>query len=307
MSDESTAPEPTPGTRPVVVGVDGSDGALDAVNWAAVEAHRRAAPLRVVTAFAWAPERGHPGLREHYRADLLQRAREHLRTGAVTVAERAVSGLRVCAEVVVGPPIATLYEESRRAQLLVLGNRGLGGLGGLLVGSVAVGLSAHAACPVVVVRGEDRDPLSPRPVVLGVDGSPTSEAATAFAFDAAAARDAPLVAVRTVPDSTIDARIAPLIDWDAVLDTQRTLLTEHLGGWADKHPDVALTPVVVRGGAATALVERSRAAQLVVVGSRGRGGFAGLVLGSVSHGVLHHSHCPVAIVRPDTAGAGGPA
>jgi nucleotide-binding universal stress UspA family protein len=293
------APDP----RPVVVGVDGSDSALAAVRWAAVEADRRAAPLRLITAFAWKPDRGHPGLREHYREQLLERTRHHLLEDAVTAAERAVTGLRLTSEVIVGFPIATLYEESRRAQLLVLGSRGLGGVAGLLAGSVAVGLSAHAACPVVVVRGDDRDPLSPRPVVVGVDDSDSGEAAIAFAFDAAAARKVPLVAVHTWADTVVDPQVGALIDWDALEADQRSMLSERLAGWSAKHPDVPVTQLVARGGAAHALVEQSRSAQLVVVGSHGRGNLTGLLLGSVSHAVLHRGHCPVAVVRPESTQA----
>jgi nucleotide-binding universal stress UspA family protein len=176
----------TSGARPVVVGVDGSEGALEAVRWAAVEAGRRGAPLRVVTAFSRAPER-RPGRVEHYREELLERTRRRVLAGAVAVAERTEPGLPVSAELLVGFPIGTLLQES---QLVVLGSRGLGGLSGLLVGSVAVGLAARAACPVVAVRGGDRDPRSPEPVVVGVDRSADGDAALAFAFDAAASRGA---------------------------------------------------------------------------------------------------------------------
>jgi nucleotide-binding universal stress UspA family protein len=283
-----------------VVGVDGSESALQAVRWAAVEADRRGTALRVVTAFGWPPERGHPGLGEHYRQELLERARRHVLADSVAVAERTVTGLPVSGELVVGFPLATLHAQSRDAQLLVLGSRGLGGLTGLLVGSVAVGMAAHAACPVVVVRGEDRDPQSPEPVVVGVDRSSTSDAALAFAFDVAAARGVPLVAVHAWGQLVLDPQIAGLIDWPALAEEERDVLAERLRPWTAKYPDVPVSQVVVRDSAAPVLVERSGSAQMVVVGSRGRGNFTGLVLGSVSHALLHRSHCPVAVVRPDT-------
>jgi nucleotide-binding universal stress UspA family protein len=185
----------------------------------------------------------------------------------------------------------------------VLGTRGLGGLTGLLVGSVAVGLAAQAACPVVVVRGVDRDPHSTDPVVLGVDGSPTSEAATAFAFAAAADRKVSLVAVHSWNLTLVDPQVNGLIDWAALAEDERALLSGRLAGWVEKYPEVPVVEVIARDGAAHALVEQSKNAQLVVVGSRGRGNLAGLVLGSVSHAVLHRGHCPVAVVRPDTATA----
>ncbi|HZG90280.1 MAG TPA: universal stress protein, partial [Pseudonocardia sp.] len=218
---------------------------------------------------------------------------------AKAVAAQAEPDLQVSPEVLTGMPVGVLTEQARGAQLLVLGTRGLGGLAGLLVGSVAVGLAAHAACPVVVVRGEVREGRSELPVVVGVDGSPTSEAAVAFAFDAAAGRGVPLVAVHTWAQTAFDAEVAAMIDWDAVARDEQEVLAGRLAGWGQKYPDVEVRPVVARDGAAHALVEQSRTAQLVVVGSRGRGNAAGLLLGSVSHGVLHRSRCPVAVVRPD--------
>lgn len=286
--------------RPVVVGIDGSDSALRAVVWAAREAVRRHVRLRVVTAFAWTPDHvvGQPGLGERYRDRMLQVARRSL-AAAEETASRAEPALDVETQLEVGAPIGVLGSEARRAQLVVLGDRGLGGLAGLLMGSVAVALAAHAACPAVVVRGERRQDEGP--VVVGIDGSPVSEAALAFAFDAAAGRGAELVAVHAWWPTTFDHALGPLLDWEAVAAEENAVLAERLAGWAQKYPDVAVRRVVVRDGAARALVDASRQAQLVVVGSRGRGNATGLLLGSVSHGVLHAAHCPLAIVRPETA------
>jgi nucleotide-binding universal stress UspA family protein len=141
-------------------------------------------------------------------------------------------------------------------------------------------------------------------VVVGVDGSPTSEAALAFAFEAAATRGVSLVAVHTWWDLFVDPTMAPLPDWDAIEVDEREVLAERLSGWGEKYPDVPVQRLVERDQPAHALVEQSLRAQLVVVGSRGRGNFAGLVLGSVSHAVLHRAHCPVAVVRADSGGAG---
>ncbi|WP_214401426.1 universal stress protein [Pseudonocardia lacus] len=287
------------GRRPVVVGADGSDSALEAVRWAAVEARRRETGLRVVTAFGWAPDHHHSGRTERYRHELLERTRRHVLAGATRVAERTVDGVPISAELVIGFPVRALHERSRDAQLLVLGSRGLGGLSGLLVGSVAVAMVAGADCPVVVVRGEDRDASSPEPVVVGVDGTPMSEAALGFAFAAAAARRVPLVAVHTFGDLVLDPQVAALIDWEALAEDARAVLADRLRPWTEKFADVEVRRVVVRGPAGRVLVQESAKAQLVVVGSRGRGNLAGLVLGSVSHAVLHRSHCPVAVVRPD--------
>jgi nucleotide-binding universal stress UspA family protein len=290
---------PRPG-RTVVVGVDGSEPARRAVQWAAQEAVRRRLPLRVVTAFEWLRGQpiGHVGLGDSYREIMHGVARRQL-AEAVELAEQAQPALEVQSQLVVGFPIPVLTAVARQAELVVIGDRGLGGVTGLLLGSVAVALAAHAACPVVVVRGEAEAPDPSAPVVVGVDGSPTSEAALAFAYEAASTRNVPLVAVHTWWDLLVDPTMAPLLDWDAIENDEREVLAERLAGWGEKYPDVRVQRLVARDHPAHALVEQSLRAQLVVVGSRGRGNVAGLVLGSVSHAVLHRAHCPVAVVRPD--------
>lgn len=295
---------PRPG-RTVVVGVDGSESARRAVRWAAQEAVRRGLPLRVVTAFEWVHGEpiGHVALGRSYRDIMLGVARQQL-ADAVRVAENEQPALDVQPQLVVGFPIRVLIAEAQRAELVVIGDRGLGGVTGLLIGSVAVALAAHGECPVVVVRGEADAPDPTAPVVVGVDGSPTSEAALAFAFEAATARGVPLVAVHTWWDLLVDQTMAPLLDWDAIENEEREVLAERLAGWGEKYPDVRVQRLVMRDRPSRALVEQSMRAQLVVVGSRGRGGAAGLLLGSVSHAVLQRAHCPVAVVRPEPAAAG---
>ncbi|HEY4420169.1 MAG TPA: universal stress protein [Pseudonocardia sp.] len=288
--------------RTVVVGVDGSESALDAVRWGAAEAARRNVPLRLVTAMAWNQDHvvGRVGLGGDYREIMLGAARRQL-AEASAVAEEGAAGRRVEQQLVVGFPVPVLREESRRAQLLVLGDRGYGGLSGLLVGSVAVAMAAQAECPVVLVRREDDEPLEDRlrPVVVGVDGSEISEAALAFAFHAASARGVPLVAVHAWQDLPVDPAMAQMLfDTDAVEADECEVLSERLAGWGEKFPDVRVQRVVTRDRPARALVDESRRAQLVVVGSRGRGAAAGLLLGSVSHAALHRAHCSVAVVRP---------
>jgi nucleotide-binding universal stress UspA family protein len=285
---------------PVVAGVDGSECALQAVRWAAAEAARRRLPLRLVAAHTWPLGGfvGDPGLGVDPRAVLRDAVLGHLAAAATAAAEVA-PGVPVERADVEGDPAVVLAGESERAALVVLGDRGLGGFTGLLLGSVAVALCARAACPVVVVRGVEADPAAPRtdPVVVGVDGSPGSEAAVAFAVDAAVRRGVPLVAVHAWRDVLVDATMAPLVDWDAVETDEREVLAERLAGTRAEHPDLVLKKLVVRDRPARALVDESRGAQLVVVGSRGRGGVQGLLLGSVSQQLLHHAHCPVAVVR----------
>jgi len=256
--------------------------------------------LRLVSAFSWTtsdhPVR-HDGRVAQYRDQLLEAARHRL-SRAARIAEDTSPGIETAPQVEIGAPIEVLGSEARRAQLLVLGDRGLGGVTGLVLGSVAVALAARGACPVVIVRGETRN--TDGPVVVGTDGSPVSEAALGFAFDAAAVRGAELVALHAWSPTAVDKALEPMMDWDAVADEEDAVLAERLSGWGQKYPQITVRRSVVRDGAARALVDASRGAQLVVVGSRGRGNAAGLLLGSVSHGVLHAAHCPVAIVRPGT-------
>jgi nucleotide-binding universal stress UspA family protein len=284
--------------RPVVVGVDGSGSAYRAVEWAAAEATRRGVPLRLARAFSWTTS-DHPtrqsGRVAQYRDQLLEIARQQV-ARAARIAEDTCPGIETATQVEIGAPIEVLGSEARRAQLLVLGDRGLGGVAGLVLGSVAVALAARGACPVVIVRGETRN--TDGPVVVGIDGSPVSEAALGFAFDAAAVRGAELVALHAWSPTAVDKALERVLDWDAVADEEDAVLAERLSGWGQKYPQVTVRRSVVRDGAARALVDASHGAQLVVVGSRGRGNAAGLLLGSVSHGVLHAAHCPVAIVRP---------
>jgi nucleotide-binding universal stress UspA family protein len=286
--------------RAVVAGVDGSECGLQAVRWAAAEASRRHLPLRLVAAHAWPSGGlvGDPGLGVDYRAVLRDVVVGHL-AAAGAEALQAAPGLEVEQVEVTGYPEPVLQAESARAEMVVLGDRGLGGFTGLLIGSVAVAVTARASCPVVVVRGPEPD-RTPQlePVVVGVDGSPTSEAAVAFAFEEASLRHVPLVAVHVWRDLLVDPTMAPLLDWDAIEADEREVLAERLAGWSQKYPDVSVRRLVVRDRPAGALVEESGRAQLVVVGSRGRGGFQGLLLGSVSQALLHHAHCPVAVVRP---------
>lgn len=282
--------------RAVVVGVDGSQRALRAVCWAAAEAASRQAPLRIVTVYR--PYRdgkgGEPGRRAR---DLALGHATAACAEAAQVAERAHPGMPVQRQLVVGSPVPVLDAQARTAAVLVVGDRGTGGVAGLSLGSVAAAMGTRAVCPVVVVRGED-EPDASRPVVVGVDGSSTSDAALTFAFEAAAAHGVALAAVHTWCEF-LATPIAALGDREAIDAAERERLDERLAGWRAKHPTVAVHLDVQRDFPAHALTARSRAAQLVVVGSRGRGWLAGLVLGSVSHTLMHRAHCPVAVVRPE--------
>jgi len=281
--------------RTVIVGVDGSEEALRAVRWAVPEARRRQATLRLVTAFAWTDDRmvGWPGLGQAAYGERLRAAAEHDLAAAASVAAQLDPDLPVEQDLVLGFPGGVLVDQARGAELLVVGDNGRGRLGSVLAGSVAVGVAAHAACPVVVVRGVEPQPDERLPVVVGIDGTPLSEAAVAFAFEAASARRAPLVAVHT----WVGPLIAELVDWQSAAVESEESLAERLAGWGAKYPDVHVQRVVARTSAARALLDQAARAQLVVVGCRGHGEMAGLLLDSVSNALVHAAACPVAIVR----------
>jgi len=227
--------------------------------------------------------------------------REHLATAA-ELAREIAPGPEIEREVLVGGTVrGALRLETRRAGLLVLASRGRGGFAGLRLGSVVLGVASGAECPVVAVRPTS-DPDGP--VVLGVDGTTDTEPAVGVAFEEAARRKAPLVAVHAWIDAVLDPFLIPHVDWPGVRDEQVKAVADRLAGWAEAHPEVAVEIVVVPDAAARELVARSAGAALVVVGSRGRGRSAKALLGSVSQVVLQHAECPVALVPPDAGDAG---
>jgi nucleotide-binding universal stress UspA family protein len=292
--------------RPVVVGVDGSERALDAVRWAAGEAQAIGAPLQLIAALGYAADyaRSPRGAGGNFYKFVVEDSQRDL-NAAMAVARVVAPDLEVSQLMRDGHPATVLASESSRAALLVLGHRGRSGLPGLFAGSVAVALAATASCPVVVIRESATGPGSAhRPVVLGVDGSETDEAAIEFAFGAAARRGAPLVAVHAWLDYVVDSAYTELVDWDALQGEEEAFLAQRLAGWSAKHPEVAVRRVLVRDRPAYALLDHSAGAQLLVVGSRGRGAVSGTLLGSVSQAVLHHAPCPVVVVRPDVGGTG---
>jgi nucleotide-binding universal stress UspA family protein len=232
--------------------------------------------------------------------------RDWLRASGQEVIDRAVDracarapDVVVSAEMVPGGPARALTGAARDAGMVVIGAHGAGGLTGLLLGSVALQVASHAPCAAIVVRS--LEPEVNREIVVGVDGSPTCTGAIGFAFEEAALRMARLRALLawTHPTSAGPGDVQPLVyDVEVVSGDEERLLVECLAGWQEKFPDVEVVHGVVQARPTRALAGASAGADLLVIGTRGRGGFTGLVLGSVGHAMLHHAHCPVAVVPP---------
>jgi nucleotide-binding universal stress UspA family protein len=277
---------------PVVVGVDGSTRSIGALRWATDEAARRRRPLRVAHALSSDdPE--------------LVAAAKSIVDDAVARAAEWRPRLEVAGVVLTGEPVAELLAESERAELVVLGSRGRGTVASLLLGSVSAQIAAHAHCPVLVVHhGQiwarfEAPPWSGRPVLVGVDGSAAADLAVGFAFRESAALGVSLLVVHAWHPSHPSGHhgAPPAILGDAELESERQRLAASISGWRAKYPQVPVRLSVVSDSAGAALVKASEEAQLAVVGSRGYGGFAGLLLGSASQQLLHHAQCPVLVVR----------
>ena len=286
---------------PVLVGADRSEASLAAVETAAREAALHALPLKVVHALDLAmPAPGFGTVLDETGHDFLTEAGRQVLSDGVARARAAAPKADVTSELVQGDPRRVLAELSRGASLTVVGSRGHGNLTELLLGSVARHLAAHAGSPVLVVRGEAR---SSGAIVLGVDGSAAGEAAAEFAFAEAAARGSGILALHawsewTVPTTSPTDPASPYAKNPGELQRdEERVLAEALSGRAERYPHIPVERRSVRGQPRQSLIEASSTAQLLVLGTRGAGGFPGLRLGSVSNAALHHADCPVAVVR----------
>lgn len=280
----------------IVVGVDGSAHADLALDWAAEEAHRQSLPLHIVHAFTF----GYPVTVEgSLQLGNLEAVAEKICGTAVDRAQGLYADLVVTSATPPESAVPALLDASEQATTLVVGARGLSHTKGLLMGSVSAQTAAHASCPVVVVRAPG-NPSGHGGVVVGVDGSPSATRATEFAFAQAASRGIGVTAVHGwvpgfVGGASSDAMWA--MDWRATGAEEDAMVAESLAAGRERHPDVDVKVLSVRGKPADVIVDASADARLVVVGSRGRGELRGLLLGSVSQAVMHRSHCPVALVR----------
>ncbi|ORA69127.1 universal stress protein [Mycolicibacterium elephantis] len=287
------------GRHGIVVGVDGSPASKVAVDWAAREADMRNTALtlvHVLPAARFWPEVATPSrIEQLYQSQAQRWLRE-----ATTVAEKAMTAPgRIDTRLLDGAVLPSLVDLSKEAQLIVVGCRGQGAIARRLMGSISRGLVQRAHCPVAVLHDEDplmSCPVARAPVVVGIDGSPASELAAEIAFDEASRRGVELVAVHAwMDDTTFEL---PADEWSATgKGMAEQTLTQQLTRWRQRYPEVPVRQVVVRDQPARQLVKQADDAQLVVVGSHGRGGFAGMLLGSVAAAVAESARMPVIVAR----------
>lgn len=284
----------------IIVGIDGSSESDAAVSWAAHDAAMRSLPLTVVhvnnpTAPTWSQA---PVLEESVSEQeaedrsLLANASKIARDAIADTAQIQING-----ELLSSAIVPALVDQSKDAELIVVGSRGRGALSRGLLGSVSSGLIRHAHCPVALIR--DEDPQMPHPVaapvLVGIDGS-TADLAAAVAFEEASLRHADLIALHAWNDTEMSE--IPGFDWSPTTTKEDHLLVEALSGWQERYPHVTVHKRLVRDRAARALVDASESAQLVIVGSHGSGAIAGMLLGSVSNAVVQAVHKPVIVARP---------
>ncbi|MGW6316488.1 MULTISPECIES: universal stress protein [unclassified Streptomyces] len=282
--------------KPLVVGVDGSDPSLRALDWAVDEAAARGVPLRVVHASRWEWYEGHEPSFGINRTSV-QVLSDHIAATAVERALRRAASLKVTSDVLSEDPAAALVRLSSEAGAIVVGNRGRGEIAELLLGSVGLSVAAHATSPVIVVRGGERN-LSRGfgSVAVGLDEPREADAAMEFALREAETHKA---AVSVIHAWRCPAREAPDFPARTSDEHQRRgeeQVEEALRGTAASHPGIGIRRQIVEGHARDALLDAARTADLLVVGARRRKGHLGLQLGPVNHAVLHHAACPVAVV-----------
>lgn len=301
---------------PIVVGVDGSPQSYKALHWAADEAAARGRGLRLVHAAYLSTLTGHEArtLSTATNQALLSAGR-HVLAEATSALRQQTPNIPVTSEVRWGKPADVLAEAGADAAMVVVGDRGRGGFASLLLGSTSLRTAMRAPCPVAVIRHSRQthpaDDIGRGRVVVGVDGSARSAAAAMLAFEEAELHKADVNAVHVTaaPPSEVPATV----QWG---EQERTdgekLLDEATAAARRAYPDVVVDYTVVIGNPAATLIDQCVGARLAVVGTRGRGGFTGLLLGSVSQTLLHHASCPVLVTggrfqEDQTAVGGGPA
>jgi nucleotide-binding universal stress UspA family protein len=283
---------PTVDNPPIVVGIDGSESALIALNWAAEEAVANGWPLRLVNAYVEIPlvpvmvAKTARGLAE----ELLREARARLHS-------RGYADLEVSTVARHGYPRRVLLREAAGARALVIGREGAGLFTELVVGSTSLACATHARVPVVVVP-EMWHPVKreQRVITLGVDGSPRCQAAIEYAFATASRWKARIVGVTAVRRAEPFPADVLTVEADGLAQAEH-VLAEQLSGWRAKFPDVNVVEVVASGHSAAVIKEHAADADLVVIGGRGHGEVTGMLLGSIARAVLHHVDRPIAVVH----------
>jgi nucleotide-binding universal stress UspA family protein len=287
----------------ILVGVDGSTYSDAALRFAVREAVMRNVELTIVHVVS-PMIGGYSGvgisgaaLPPDIGQWLEEEARELVDEAAGAAREAAGGDVRIRTETPFVPVVPSLIDLSKQAQMIVVGSRGRGALRRALLGSISTAMLHHAHCPVAIVHGQESPEHRDAPVVVGIDGSQASERATALAFEEASMRHAELVALHAWSDSELPE--IDTIPWTSITADAEETLAERLAGWQERYPDVVVRRVVVRDYPARNLLAEAESAQLVVVGSHGRGGFAGMLLGSVSTAVAQGAHAPVIVARQD--------
>jgi nucleotide-binding universal stress UspA family protein len=279
----------------IVVGMDGSPGAAAALRWAVRAGELRSRPVTAVMAWGLLDQH-HPGGDRHFDADYGDKqARETLATDVDTVLGPRAAG-RIRLRTVCDLPARALLEAADGAEMLVVGARGLGGFRSLLLGSVTDQCLHHATCPVAVVRADTEAADPAGPVVVGIDGSADSAAALRWAIAEARHRDVPLLVVHAWQPALVggDTFLPVPAESDAMAEVAEHLAERLLG--AEDTTGVTVRTRQVCQGAAAALLDAAADASVLVVGTRGQGGFAGLLLGSVSQHLARHAPCPTVVV-----------
>jgi len=234
-----------------------------------------------------------------YTIDGLNDLADGVHFKAISRVGRAHPNLVVTWAQPVDGPTPALVDASETADTVVVGARGISRARGLILGSVSLQVAARGHCPVVVVHEQMSSPAG-APVVVGVDGSAAATNALAYAFEQARSRRVGLTVVHAWWMDFVEGASGSAdwtVDWAAFAQAEQDLVTASIAGWQDAYPNVAVSRHSVRGLPVQALIRQSENACLVVVGTRGRGGFGGLLLGSVSQGVMRGAQCPVVIVH----------
>ena len=284
-------------THGIVVAVDDSSASNAAVSWAAVDAALRNIPLTVIHAVQTPTATWPPVAYPDALATKLEVDGKRAVLNAMKIAQEAMPTDRqvpIKRDLLFSSPGLALIKMSDEAEMIVMGNSGRGLLFKSVLGSVSSNVVRHAKCPVAVVHEDSRDQPG-APVLVGIDGSPASEAAERIAFDEASHRGVDLIVLHAWSD--VGVADVPGLDWSAVQADAERSFAESLTGWQERYPDVTVQSVLVRDRPARALIEHAESAQLVVVGKNGRGGMRGM-LGSVSHAVLNAVRKPVIVARP---------